>query len=166
VPIFLVWVYLSWVVTLLGAVIAALRPDYGVVRAWTGGDLAGTFRAALEILRVLVRAQRDGRAPETHRVLAQAGLPTEIGEPILDRLAAAGWVARVTRQRWALACDPDVARLADVYRRLVFEPQGGRKGAPDAAIDAILERAAAGAESALDAPLRTLADEGVASSPR
>jgi membrane protein len=163
VPIFLVWVYLSWVVTLLGAVIAARVPDYGVAGARVGNDLDARLRAALAILRVLVRAQRDARALATRRVLVQAGVSTEVGEPVLYRLAAGGWAARGVGRRWALACDPDVVRLADVYRGLAFDPQRGPRGAPDAAIDAILERAAAGAAGALDAPLRTLADEPVAS---
>jgi hypothetical protein len=112
---------------------------------------------------VLVRARRDARSLDTRHVLGQAGVPTEVGEPVLDRLAAGGWAVRGVGRRWALACDPDVVRLADVYRGLAFDPQRGPRGAPDAAIDAILERAAAGAAGALDAPLRTLADEPVAS---
>jgi hypothetical protein len=66
-------------------------------------------------------------------------------------------------RRWALACDPEVVRLADVYRGLAFDPERGPRGTPDAVIDAILEQAAAGAAGALDVPLRTLADESVAS---
>jgi len=162
VPIFLVWVYLSWVVTLLGAVIAARVRDYGVAGVQVGNDLNTRLRASLAILRVLVRAQRDERALDTRRVLAQARVSTDVGEPVLDRLAAAGWAVRVVGHRWALACDPDAVRLADVYRGLAFDVQRGSTGAPDGAIDAILERAAAGAAGALDVPLRTLADEPVA----
>jgi hypothetical protein len=88
---------------------------------------------------------------------------TEVGEPVLDRLAAGGWAVRVVGQRWALACDPDVVRLADIYRGVVaLDAQRGSTGASDGTIDAILERAAAGAAGALDVPLRTLADESIA----
>lgn len=163
VPIFLVWVYLSWVVTLLGAVIAALVPDYGVTVMRAGNDLNTRLRASLTILRVLVRAQRDARPLDTRRILGQAGVSTEVGELILDRLAAGGWAVRVVGQRWALACDPDVVRLADVYRGLELDSQRGLGGASDAAIDAILERAAAGAAGALDVPLRMLAEEPASS---
>jgi hypothetical protein len=53
-----------------------------------------------------------------------------------------------------------------VYRGLVFDAKRGRGGAPDGTIDEILERAADGAAGALDAPLRTLAEERPASLPR
>ncbi len=135
VPIFLVWVYLSWVVTLLGAVIAAMVPDYGVAGVRVGNDLNTRLRAALAILRVLVRARRDGRSLDTRHVLGQAGVSTEVGEPVLDRLAAGGWAVRGVGRRWALACDPDVVRLADVYLGLALNPQRGSSDAPDAAID-------------------------------
>jgi hypothetical protein len=107
---------------------------------------------------VLVRAQRDAHTLDTGRVLGRAGVSTEVGEPVLERLASGGWAARLVGQRWALACDPDVVRLADVYRGLVFDPKRGRRGAPDVTIDAIVECAAAGADAALDAPLRTLVE--------
>jgi len=75
VPIFLVWVYLSWVVTLLGAVIAARVPDYGVTGTRVGNDLDTRLRASLAILRVLVRAQHDARALSTRRVLVRPACP-------------------------------------------------------------------------------------------
>jgi len=144
-------------------VIAARVPDYGVTGARVGNDLDTRLRASLAILRVLVRAQHDARALSTRRVLVQAGVSTEVGEPVLDRLAAGGWAVRVVGQRWALACDPDVVRLADIYRGVALDAQRGPIGASDGTIDSIMERAAAGAAGALDVPLRTLADESVAS---
>ncbi len=166
VPIFLVWIYLSWVVTLLGAVVVALLPDFGLARAWAQEGRAAEFRAALAIFRALLRTLPGERAPDMRRLLAQARVPGEIGERVVQRLAAAGWLAQGPGRRWSLACDPERVRIADVFRLLVFD--AGREGAGGSAdpIEAIVERAASGSAAALEAPLRTLADEAGVSSPR
>jgi membrane protein len=161
IPLFLVWIYASWVVTLLGAVIAALAPDFRVARE--AREMQGapvSFPAALAVLRALLRAQGGSRTPRTREILAETRTPREAGERILEELTAAGWVARVVGDRWALACDPDTVTVAEVFRRLVLEPASGKPVGRDGALDGVLERTAAGLDRAIAAPIRTLAEEG------
>ncbi len=159
IPVFLIWIYASWVVALLGAVITALAPDFRLAREAREMQGAISFGATLAVLRVLLRAQRAARTPRTREILAEARTPREAGERILEELAAAGWVARVVGDRWALACDPDVVTIADVFRRLVFDPAGGRGRGADAALDGVIQRAAAGFDRAIAAPIGTLLEE-------
>ncbi len=161
IPIFLLWIYLSWVVTLLGAVIAAALPDLHVLRDRTGAPAGAQFRDALEILRALVRAQAGGRTPRTREVIVEARVTRESGERLLEELAAAGWAARVVGDRWTLTCNPDTVTIAQVYERLVFASSGASPGAADAMPDRVMARAAAAAGAALGAPLRTLAEPEV-----
>lgn len=156
IPIFLIWIYASWVVTMLGAVITAALPDFHAPREAEQARGAVLFRDALEILSVLMRAQRASRTLRTREVVGEARVTRYSGEQLLQELAAAGWVARVVGDRWALACDPDVVTIADVYRRLVFEPTRG-----DAVLDDVMQRAATGVERAIAAPIRTLVEEDV-----
>jgi membrane protein len=158
IPIFLIWIYLSWVVTLLGAVIAASLPDFHVLRDAGAARPDKRFRDALEILRVLVRAQAGARTPRTREVAAEARVPRDAAERLLEELLAAGWLARVVGDRWTLACDPGEVTIAQVYERLVFAGAGTWRGA-DAVLDGVMERAAASAGRAIGAPLRTLVDE-------
>jgi membrane protein len=158
VPIFLIWIYLSWVVTLLGAVIAASLPDFHVLRDAAAARPGKRFRDALEILRVLIRAQAAARTPRTREVVAEAHVPRDAAERLLEELLAAGWIARVVGDRWTLACDPNQVTIAQVYERLVFAGAGAGDGA-DALLDGVMERAAASAGRAISAPLRTLVDE-------
>src|SRR5882724_8141908 len=57
IPIFLLWIYFSWVVIVIGALIAALAPDFAVLRDTAGHAPVG-FREALTTLLVLARAQQ------------------------------------------------------------------------------------------------------------
>jgi membrane protein len=109
-PILLIWIYLGWVIVLLGAVLAANAPSMnrGIVhrRVTPGLGLA----LALDILRELARSKTRGEGGIANLTLAQRLRvdPLQL-EPVIDRLLDLDWLGRLDEsgaQRLVLICTP------------------------------------------------------------
>jgi membrane protein len=119
VPIFLLWIYLSWVVVLSGAVVAAVMPEWRERASQADPVPGGQFLDALQILRVLWEAHRTGAVVTLLRLHAIVKLPMDRMEAVLDAMDAAHWVGRVGRG-WALIRDAAEVSVVDVYHLFVF----------------------------------------------
>ena len=129
VPIFLIWIYLVWVIVLLGAVTAAYAPSLQMrVTRWPEGP-GSRFNLALAVLRELHRAQGIAK-----RGLSLVRLSTVLRtdplqiEPILDELMAMDWVGRLDeagRPRFVLLCDLSTTPAETLVSRLLLEPTPG-----------------------------------------
>jgi membrane protein len=119
VPVFLLWIYLSWLVVLSGAVAAAVMPEWRE-RASQAEPVPGTqFLDALQILRVLWEAHHAGEAVPASQLHAVVKLPIDRIEAMLDAMSAARWAGRVERG-WTLTKDATGISVADVYHEFVF----------------------------------------------
>ena len=117
IPIFLFWIYIVWIVILLGASLAASlttfndrKVDWGWPRKWE-------FLLAYRLVGYLWKAQTEGRALPVESLLDSLEGATE---PVLANqlgfLFDVGIVTRNENGNWLLCRDLDTVSLMDLYR--------------------------------------------------
>lgn len=120
VPLFLFWIYISWLIALLGAELTYCVGHYRRERGAPDVNIGGLeLIAAYRIMGHLVKGQHDGNTVSTNGLLEK--------EPVLNESNLLGLMELLREQKlihstdagdWSLSRDATTLTLGDLYRAL------------------------------------------------
>lgn len=154
VPIFLVWLYFTWIAILTGALVAAVLPDFSARHRILPETPSGRIHAALRLVVALADAQQRG-VSQSLEVLAGKSGQSQVGvEQMLDDMQIAGWALRTEAGDWVLSKSAHSLSLGDVMAWLALG--GGPEPDVDIAEQRVIRAALARLRGALDMPVASL----------
>jgi len=121
IPIFLMWIYLSWLTILLGALIASSLSH------WRGNPVQKISAAeqlyyALRILKAMQLGMHTGKVQTPPALSQQLHIGFDAMEHILEELARAKMIRKLAGKGWALIRDSEHIQIKELYRLFVFDP--------------------------------------------
>jgi len=118
IPIFLIWMYLTWAVVLLGALLTATLGDWGRTSFREGKLItpADKMSAALHALRLLKEQHAKG-GPLADSILNRE-LGSHVASDVMKALQKADFVALCEEDKWVLARDLAETNLAALHNTL------------------------------------------------
>jgi len=119
-PVFLVWIFLVWIIVLVGAVVAAGLPDWRHESSGVVVGPAGRLMAAVAILERLQEAAREGHGIVTVKLARAVGVPDMTFASVLADLRLSRFVVQTETGEWMLARDLDRASLSDLVDAFGF----------------------------------------------
>ncbi len=137
-PLLLIWIFLSWMITLIGALLVSALPIVKYERWWYQPVPGGEFVDAMAILKVLYISGKINNSTLVNSSYIRAH--TRIGydemTDLLEKMLAVGWVGRVKKEaparvqwgkrvreetdNWVLLVNAEKIKVSDVYRLFVF----------------------------------------------
>jgi membrane protein len=126
-PILLVWIYMAWVIVLLGAVVAAYLPDLMAGTRRRATSHGWQFQLALEVLQQLHGARSSARRGMSATQLSETmQVDSRQLEPVLEALVQLDWIGRLNEvqdeaeTRYILLADVQSTALEPLMRHLLL----------------------------------------------
>lgn len=119
-PIFLLWIYLSWLTLLFGAIITASISHWRSTHAMKL-DQAAQLYFALAMLKLMHKSLQSGEVQDLVGLSRQLRIGYEDVERILNKLVSARIIAKLAGQGWNMVRAPERIHLAELTRMFLLD---------------------------------------------
>ncbi|MDD4911317.1 MAG: YihY family inner membrane protein [Sideroxydans sp.] len=119
-PIFLMWIYLSWLTLLFGAIITASISHWRSTHALKL-DQAAQLYFALAMLKLMHKGWQSGEVQDVRSLSKQLYIGFDDVELILSRLDEAKIVSKLAGHGWSMVRAPEHIQLAELIKLFLFD---------------------------------------------